>query len=161
MLLFIQCIVLCIIFSLIILPSVFSNPLNHLKSYPKAIRQRVQSLPEYNDKITKAGLKDILRKIIGAILVVIGLTTICYYSNATTFKSAFIHSFVLFQSVNIFDVIVLDIIIFCNSKKVIIKGTEDMHSDYKNKMHHIIGGFYGLGLGLIISLIVASLIMLF
>jgi len=49
MVLFIQCIVLCVVFTLAILPPQFKNPLSQITSYPPAIRDRVASLPQYKD----------------------------------------------------------------------------------------------------------------
>lgn len=160
MLLFIECIITCGVFSAIILPMVYKNPINHLMSYPKPIRERVESLPEYQGMLKKTEAKDILRKIIGAVIIMVILALVSYFSGAKTFKTAFWHSFIIFQAVNLFDIIVLDIMIFCNSKKIRIKGTEDMVSDYKNKTHHIIGGIYGLIYGAIVSVISAFLVTL-
>lgn len=141
MILFLQCVVACGLFSAVILPLVFKNPINHLLSYPKAIRTRVESLPEYKGTLKKAETKDIFRKLIGVIISIILIGVIAFFSDAKTFTSAFWHCFILFQSINLFDVIVLDIIIFRNSKKVIIKGTEDMVDDYKNILHTSLVGF--------------------
>lgn len=67
--------------------------------------------------------------------------------------SAFMHVFILFSAVNLYDLLILDVIVFPNSKKVIIPGTEDRVTEYKNPTHHI----KGAGKGVIISFIVAIL----
>lgn len=161
MLLFIQCIIACGLFSLAILPLVYKNPINHIMSYPKAIRKRVESLPEYQGMIKKTETRDILRKILGAVVFVVILALVSYFSGAKTFKTAFWHSFIIGQSVNWFDVIVLDIMIFCNSEKIKIKGTEDMVSEYKSKTHHVIGGLQGTVFGVIVSVITGFLVSIF
>lgn len=61
------------------------------------------------------------------------------------------HVFILFSAVNLYDLLILDVIVFPNSKKVIIPGTEDMVTEYKNPAHPI----KGAGKGVIISFIVA------
>jgi len=71
MLLFIQCIVLCAVFTLLILPPLFKNPLSQIVSYPPAIRKRVENLPQkYRDVFAKTRNKNILKKIIGAAITV-------------------------------------------------------------------------------------------
>lgn len=144
-----------------VVPSIYRDPLSYILSYPKAIRLRVESLPEYQDVIQHTEKKGLLRKVIGAVIVIIILALIAYFSGARTFETAFWHSFILFQSVNLFDVVVLDIMIFCNSQKLRIKGTEDMVADYKNITHHVIGGFYGLVLGLVVAVATAGLVAFF
>lgn len=158
MLLFIECVIACGLFTLIMLPSVYKNPIAHIMSYPKPIRQRVESLPRYAGSIKKVATKHIIRKVITAIICVCLLACIAYFSGAKTFESAFWHVFILFNAVNWFDVIVLDIIIFCNSKKTMIPGTEDMTEEYKSSWHHIRGGYIGTVLGIIVSLLSAGLV---
>lgn len=66
--------------------------------------------------------------------------------------------FILFLAVNLFDVIVLDIGVFCHSKKLRIAGTEDMNKEYKNYLFHVKGGIKGIILGVVISLLFSYII---
>ncbi len=47
MVLTIECFIACATFTLIILPSQYKEPIKHIMSYPTAIRNRVESLPQY------------------------------------------------------------------------------------------------------------------
>ena len=60
MLLVIQCIVCCVIFTLIILPAQYKDPLCMIASYPPTVRKRVASLPKYKDVITEKEKKHII-----------------------------------------------------------------------------------------------------
>ncbi|MFT3983445.1 MAG: hypothetical protein QM697_06035 [Lachnospiraceae bacterium] len=160
MALFIQCIILCIIFTLLILIPQFKNPLSQITSYPPAIRERVESLPQYKNSLSQTKKKSIVRKITGTLVAVIILALLAYYSGKTTFISAFIHVFLLFFAVNMYDLIVLDLLVFPNSKKVIIPGTEDMTVAYKNPKHHIIGAFKGILIGIAAALLAAGFVVL-
>ena len=51
MLLVIESIVLCVLFTLAVIPPLYKNPIGQIMSYPTAIRKRVESLPEYKDSI--------------------------------------------------------------------------------------------------------------
>ena len=157
----IVCIVLCIIFTLLILLPLYKNPLSNILSYPTAIRKRVETLPEYKEIIGKIKRKNILNKIIAIIFIAIVLAIISYISGARTFFNLFLTSFIIFTVVNLYDLIVLDIIIFCHSKKLMIKGTEDMTNEYKSPIHHIRGFFIGIGLGLIVALLSGVIIELY
>ena len=62
------------------------------------------------------------------------------------------HVFILFSVVNLYDLIVFDLIIFAHCKKVVIPGTEDMVNEYKNPIHHIKSACKGI----IISVVAAA-----
>jgi hypothetical protein len=86
------------------------------------------------------------------------LAAIAYFSGKRTFETAFFHVFVLFLVVNLYDLIVLDLIIFCHSKKLMISGTEDMKAEYRNPIHHIIGALKGCAIGTVVAFLAASLV---
>ena len=48
---------------------------------------------------------------------------------------------------NIYDLIVFDLIIFCHSQKLMIPGTEDMIKEYRSPWHHIKGAIKGIVIG--------------
>jgi hypothetical protein len=160
MILFIQCIILCILFTILILPAQYRNPLTQFASYPTAIKKRIYELPQYKDFISSVEHKNWKRKILSTLLIVMLLAVIVYFSGKRTFETAFFHVFVLFLVVNLYDLIVLDLIIFCHSKKLMIAGTEDMKAEYRNPMHHIIGALKGCAIGTVVALLSASLVVI-
>ena len=153
MILAIECIVLCIVFSLVIMIPLYKNPIGQIMSYPKKIRERVESLPQYKDSIKKTEKTHVIVKILSIFVFPLILTIIAYLSGARTPFEVFRHVFILFFAVNLYDTVVMDIIIFRNVKVFRIPGTEDMDKEYKECSHHIIGFFIGTGIGLIVSLL--------
>lgn len=160
MTLLIQCILLCIIFTFLILPPQFKNPLSQITSYPPAIRERVASLPQYKDILGVTKKKNIVRKIVGTLIAVIILAFVAFFSGKTTFFLAFVHVFILFFVVNMYDLIIFDLIVFRNSKKVVIDGTEDMVAEYKNSVHHVKGAIKGIMLGIVASTLAGGIVVL-
>lgn len=160
MLLAIECIIACLLFTLMIIPSQIRNPVGHILSYPKSIRRRAESLPQYQDTIRQTENRRLSIKIASVIVLAILLAATAYFSGAADFWSAFRHVFIIFLSVNLYDVFILDLLFFCHSSKVIIPGTEDMVNEYRNPVHHIKGGFAGLAIGTFVSLLSAGLIAL-
>ena len=158
MLLFIQCIVLCVIFTFLILPPLFRNPLSQITSYPPAIRKRVESLPQYKDILAVTKKKNILQKIIGAVIAVFLLAGLAYFSGKTYFISAFMHVFILFSVVNLYDLIIFDFIVFAHCKKVVIPGTEDMVKEYKNPIHHIKSACKGTIISVVAAVLAAGIV---
>ena len=54
-----------------------------------------------------------------------------YLSGCRSFNTTFIHVFIVFFVVNIYDLIILDWGIACHSKKLRVPGTEHMEKEYK------------------------------
>lgn len=158
MALLIQCIVLCVIFTFLILPPQFKNPLSQITSYPPAIRERVANLPQYKGVLDITKKKNVTRKIIGALIAVIILAFLAFFSGKTSFIPAFVHVFILFFVVNMYDLLILDLLVFPNSKKVVIPGTEDMVNEYKDPVHHIKGAFKGVVIGTIAAALAGGIV---
>ena len=158
MILAIECMIACLIFTVIILPTQYKDPVKYIMSYPPEIRKRVESLPEYKNSIKRTEKRHIIKKLIAIFGCVTLLSAVAYFSGAKNFQTAFVHVFIIFLAVNLFDVIVLDIGVFCHSKRLRIAGTEDMDKEYKNYLFHVKGGIKGIMLGVVISLLSASII---
>lgn len=161
MILFIECIVGCLLFTLIILPALYKDPIKMIMSYPPKIRKRVEELPQYKDSIQKREKAHIGKKIFGIVFFIIVFSAVAYFSGCRDFKSTFFHVFILFLAVNLFDLVVLDIGVFCHSKKLKIPGTEDMEKEYKDYFFHAKGAFIGTLLGVVIALASAGIIKIF
>ena len=156
----IECIIACAIFSLAILPPLYKNPVSQIVSYPTAIRKRVEQLPQYADTIQKTEKRHIAAKISGVLIIAVMLVPLTYFAGNVTFWRAFLHIFIITFSVNIYDLVVFDIIMFCHSKKLMIPGTEDMAEEYRSPMHHIRGAVFGTVLSAIVASMTAGLTLL-
>jgi hypothetical protein len=155
-----EAVICCVLFTLLIIPRLLKDPVSCVMSYPPAIRKRVASLPEYSAAFKVKGKRQIALKIIFAVIVTVLLGIIAYFSGAKTFVDAFVHVFILFFIVNVYDAVVLDILFFCRSKKMIIKGTEDMEHEYKNPKHHIVAGVKGVIIGAVVALAAACCVLI-
>ncbi|KEZ87027.1 hypothetical protein IO99_07190 [Clostridium sulfidigenes] len=158
MILFVECVISCAVFTLIILPSLYKDPIKHIMSYPKEIIERVENLPQYKDVIKGEKKRHLSIKLISVLIFAIVLAVVAYYSGAKNFKSAYIHVFILFFVVNIYDMIVLDIGLFCHCKRTRIPGTEDMDKEYKNPWHHIRGAVIGIIIGTVVALLSGAIV---
>lgn len=158
MLFLIESIIICIIFTVVVLIPLAKNPVGSIMSYPVEIRRRVESLPQYQDVIMQKERKHIWIKVISVFVFAAILATLAYFSGAKTFQNAFIYVFLLFMVVNLYDTIVMDIGIFMHCRKFWIPGTEDMVKEYHNPRHHIIGAGKGTLIGAFVALLSAGLI---
>lgn len=158
--LFIQCVACCLLFTLVILPAQYKDPINMIMSYPPKIIQRVEELPQYKGTIKQREKVHISRKIFGLLFFVILLSGVAYLSGCRSFGTTFVHVFILFVVVNVYDLVVLDWGIFCHSKKLRIPGTEDMEKEYKDYRFHVKGACIGILLGLVVALLSGVIIQL-
>ncbi len=142
MIILIESVVLCAIFTLMVC-FMSRDPIKQLYNYPPKIRERVRSLDEYRDRIPTQKNK-LAAKLGACVIFIVVLSLILRYVNGcTTFLRAFGTGFLLWTVVNLWDVIVLDILWFCHDPHFVIKGTEDMVSDYHDYWFHIRGFFIG------------------
>lgn len=161
MVLLIECIVFSVLFSLMIMIPLYKNPIGQIMSYPPEIRKRVESLPQYKDSIKKKEKKHLSIKIISIFVFALVLALVAYFSGAKTFGHVFKHVFILFFFVNLYDLFVMDLLIFRNVKAFRIPGTEDMEEEYKNSKHHIRGAVIGTVMGLLVAILAATYIQIF
>jgi hypothetical protein len=97
-------------------------------------------------------------KIVAAFLIAIILSLAAYFSGAESFSSAYFHVFMLFFTVNIYDMVVLDIGLFCHSKKLRIPGTEDMDKEYRSPWFHVVGAIKGTVIGAVVALLSGGIV---
>lgn len=157
MVVLIECIILCLVFTIMVC-IMAKNPIATLYNYPQKIQERVKSLEEYKDKIPTNKNK-IVAKTVAALMIVIIVSLILRYVNGyTTFNQAFTNSVIIWTVINIYDVIVMDIIWFCHDKRFRFKGTEDMENEYTNYMFHIKEGLKGEIIGISTCIIIGLVI---
>lgn len=161
MILFWECLVITIGFTLMIFIPLYKNPVGQIMSYPPKIRKRVESLPQYKDSIKKTEKKHLTIKISFVFIIALVLAIIAYLSGARTFAEVFKHVFIIFLVINLYDLFIMDLLIFRNVKAFRIPGTEDMDKEYKDSSHHIIGAIIGTGIGLITATLSATYICIF
>lgn len=161
MILFIECIIACVIFGIGIVGSVLANKVFWLQEYAPAVQEKFLSLhPEYKVTDKKESLLGlIVKKIIACLLFVVVLLLMVYVSGARNFINGFVNCYIIWFVVNWFDVFVLDMWILANWKKCRLPGTEYMDKEYKsNNRKSIIDGFFGMAIGLAVALAVGGLI---
>ena len=160
MILLIECVVCCALFTILALRAIYKDPISVIMSYPPAIIKRVEELPQYKDTIKRREKAHVCRKLIAIVVFVVVLAALAYISGCRTFGNTFWHVFILFFVVNFYDFLVLDWGHFCHSKSVRIPGTEDMVKEYENPWFHFWGACKGTVLGLIVALMAGGLIQL-
>lgn len=157
MIIIIESVILCLLFTLMVY-IMSKNPLKMLFDYPPKIQERVKKLDIYKDKIPKKQDKILIKSIFSIVAFFVFGLILKYINGYTTFQEGFVYSFLLWTIVNVYDLIVLDIIWFCHNPRFVIKGTEDMTKEYHNYLFHFKGFLTGELLALIVCAIVGLII---
>ena len=159
MIILIEIIVFCILFTLMVLV-MSKDPIKTLYNYPPKIQERVKSMEEYKDKIPTQNNK-IATKIIATIIIIIIASAVMRFVNGyTDFLTGFKYSYLLWTIVNWYDALIMDCLWFCHDKRFVIKGTEDMEKEYHNYWFHIKGAIIGQVIGLIACLIIGGIVLI-
>lgn len=157
MILAVESLILCALFTVpVYLMS--RDPIRSLYNYPPRIQERVMSLEEHRDRIPTRK-KKLTVKLAASLLLVLILSLILRYVNGCTdFPGAFAAGFLLWTVVNLYDVLVMDILWFCHDPRFVLKGTEDMREDYRDYRFHIRGFFIGEALALVVCALAALVV---
>ena len=160
MILVIESIVLCLLFTIMVF-IMSRDPIKTLYNYPPKIQERVKQLEEYKEKIPTQENKLVAK--LGACILFIAILCIVlrYINGYETFIESFGYGFILWTVVNLWDLIVLDIIWFCHDKYFVFHGTEDMVEEYHNYLFHTIGFFQGELIALVVCAISGFIIHVF
>jgi len=160
MILTIECVIGCFVFGIVIIGSVLADKIFWLQEYAPSVQERfLSSHPEYRPADKKeAALKIITKKTIVSLLFILLLLFMVRIAGARDFITGSCYCYIIWFTVNWFDVIVLDIGILANWKKVRLPGTEDMDKEYRsNNRKSIIDGLIGMAIGIVIAIIVGGL----
>ena len=122
--LFLQVVLYCLVFTLLVALSYRGNAINIVYFYPKSVIDKVVEFG-YTDYKTIKRKKIIFYSLFivlmfGSLILIVGL-----WNEIKDFKQAFIQLNIFLQSWNIFDGVVMDILWTKNSKNLKIKGIED------------------------------------
>ena len=122
--LFLQVILYCLIFTILVAFSFRGNAINIIYFYPKSVIDKVVEFG-YTDYKTIKRNKIIFYSffiilMFGSLVLIVGL-----WNKINDFMNAFIQLNIFLQSWNIFDGLVMDILWTGNSKKLKIKGIND------------------------------------
>ena len=134
-----------------------------LFSKPAKIRARKKSAESKKAEpvVKKEEKKHVGKKIFGVFFFALLLAVVAYLSGCHDFYTTFIHVFIIFAVVNLYDMIVLDWGVFCHSKRLRIPGTEDMDADYKDYLFHAKGAMIGMALGVIVAVLAGILVWIY
>lgn len=163
MILFLECVLSCVLFGACIVGSAVFNKTFWLAEYDPQVQEKYLSLhPDFKlAEKNKNSMSLIIKKTVGCLILIALLVVMVYFAGAKDFLSGLIYSYIIWFVVNWFDVFVLDIGILAHWKKVRLPGTETMDKEYKaNNPKSIKDGFRGMIIGLVAAAVTGGIIAL-
>ena len=158
MIIIIECIIACLLFTILIF---FSSKyqLEVIYNYPPAIVEKVKELGLIKDIRIIRSKNIIIKKLCFAFLIVVICSIVFFFINGNrSFIDGFITSYLLWNVVDWYDAFIIDCLWFCHDKRFIFPGTEDIRKEYKNYFFHIKEGLIGQVIGTIICILVGLII---
>ena len=154
----IELVILCLLFTLVVVPITLKNPLSMVHNYPTEIYEKVLELGLTDGVENRKSKAFLIKRILAIIVLGILFGLIVYFFNgANTFGKGAGYAYLLWIGINWYDCIVLDWLWFCHSKKVMIPGTEGMKG-YKDYWFHAKGALWGMLLGIPSALIAGIIV---
>ena len=161
MILFAECLVVCLLFSLGCITSLLKDPLKWISSYPKEIQDRAKALGLVDANKKLMTRHEVIRKGIGSLLLILMLSLMLVYINgAEGFLQGFLLSYTIFFAITWWDALIIDCLWFCHSKKGMIPGTEDLVDSCHDYWFHIRRSIFGMFLAVPLSLLVGLCVMI-
>ena len=155
MILALECVAACAIFTLIFVGLTLKNKLAFFREYSPAVQKRYMELhPEFQVPEEKMTPGLICAKVFMCLFFLAILTAMAWIAGADGFLKGFGYSYLIWTVVNVFDATVLDLGVFMSWKRVRLPGTEDMDQEYRqNVWPSLKGGLYGSAIGLPVCLL--------
>ncbi|MCD7810041.1 MAG: hypothetical protein LUH02_11950 [Erysipelotrichaceae bacterium] len=155
-----ECIIMCLVFGTFVMTIELMDPVSFVNDYPPEIQKQYyisQHKEEVQEKITKINL---IKKIIGLIAFAMVFAWMAHIAGAQSFIEALIAIYGYMIVISLFDVLVLDWILFVNIKKLRLPGTENMDKEYHQKWFHVKAMFPMIPVFLIGGIVIAGLMTL-
>lgn len=154
MVLVIEMIVCCALFSVMVISGTKKNPLSGLHNMPVALQERVAALDQYQNVQVVHTKERILKKLPALVILAVIFVLLIYASGARGFTGGFVNTFLLWLVIKLYVVFVLNCGWLAHTPSAWIPGTEDMKECYQDY------GFYmkSIPRSLIAGLIVAALV---
>lgn len=161
MILAIEILVLCALFSVLVILGTRKNPLGGLHNLPKAIQERVSELPEYKDKNVRvvSAKQRIPKKLPALVILAFIFCAMIYGAGARTFLQGFSYTLIVWIVIKLYVTLALNCGWYAHTPSVWIKGTEDMKSEYRNYKFYLSSIPRSIAAGAVVSALVGLAIM--
>lgn len=160
MVLAIECVIFCLIMGLMCVLGTGSDEKNikSYRNYPTVLKEKLKNDPKYKDKIKEVNPISVFISNLIMFLVIVFIFGL--FIRTESFLYNFVFLLILGQVMNLFDLLIMDMLWFRNTKRVRFSEYSD-DSLYKDPKEHIISFLKALVMFTIVALIDGAILMLF
>lgn len=150
--LIIECVIICLIMWIICFLSTGTDEKNlvGLRSYPKEVQDIIRNSEKYKNKVKPTNMTKVF--ISNLILFIIVLFVFGIFVKADDFKTNFVNVLILGEILNLFDLVVIDLIWWRNTKRIRFSDIPEK-AKYQNPKEHILSFLRGAIMYLIVAVI--------
>jgi len=121
-----------------------------LRSYPLEIQKMIRNNEKYKNKVKQTNMIKVF--IMNVIMFVIVLFIFGIFIKSNDFKTNFINIFILGEVLNLFDLVVIDLLWWRNTKRIRFKDIPEKEI-YQNPKQHIDSFLRGIIMYLLVAII--------
>ena len=133
----IECPVIAIPFSLMVVIILNKDPVNMIVNYPPEIQAEYYRSQGFEAQKQKLSAKNYIAKAIFMVVALAVVVGLAYLAGARSFLDGFIASICYFLALFAVDTFIIDWIFFARVKRWRLPGTEHMDKEYAQKWFHV------------------------
>ncbi|MBC7869623.1 MAG: hypothetical protein H7Y09_02185 [Chitinophagaceae bacterium] len=143
---------LCAVMGGVIITSLYINVRVWIQDFPKAVQAAIPPLTD-NEKRQRFFFAGLLLIGLFVVLTFLAVRLRASYGDSLTFGTALLHLYLVFQMFNLFDAVIIDIvlIVLIRPKWVVLPGIENVAHPYGDFNFQVINYFKGLIIGFVLS----------
>lgn len=134
MYLLVECVILVLLYTVIVIPSIAEDPVSRIYDYPEAIQYKY--LHTHMDPDENKTKRIIIMKFLGCVGFIILLPFMVFIAGADNFGKGLLFTLILWNVIVWWDALIVDCLWFCHCKSIRLPGTEDM-LEYQDYTFHI------------------------
>jgi len=139
-----ECLILCIILTVIVVSKEKKDPINMIYDFPRPLIERCYELGLIKEKPRDMRRSTVIKKVIATAVLGIPMGFLVTYVNgAQGFWQGFLMVLGIIVVVSAYDVL-MDIVWFCHDDSMIIPGTEDLIDCYHDYGFHVRASLRGI-----------------
>lgn len=133
----VECLVIAIPFSLMVVIMLNKDPVNMIVNYPPEIQAEYYRSQGLEAQKQKLSAKNYIAKAIFMVVALAVVVGLAYLAGARSFLDGFIASICYFLALFAVDTFIIDWIFFARVKRWRLPGTEHMDKEYAQKWFHV------------------------
>lgn len=133
----VECVIMMAVFGFLVFESLCINPVSFIGDYPPEIQERYYQSQHKEVARSRLTMITIVKKIIALVAFAFLFAWMAHLAGARTFREGLTAAYGYILAFVVFDICILDWLLFPNIMRIRLPGTEDMDREYHQKWFHV------------------------